>query len=70
MEQKRKITIDIRDNIDELTAVERVRDVISKGRISKNNTLYCYETVWEDGVCVHVRDYRKSDCFVVYKKLF
>ena len=34
----------------------------------KNKTLYCYSTTWEDDICVGVREYRKSDCFVVYKK--
>lgn len=62
-----KIHIEIRDDIDPEVALTRVTKVVSGGRVSKNNTLYCYGTTWEDGICVHVRDYRKSDCFVVYK---
>lgn len=62
-----KIIIDIRDNIDYSLAMERVYRVVSGGRVSKNKTLYCYHTAWEDGINVHVRDYRKNDCFVVYK---
>lgn len=62
-----KIIIDIRDNIDYSLAMERVSAVIDKGRISRNNTLYCYYTAWADGINVSVRDYRKNDCFVVYK---
>ncbi len=62
-----KIIIDIRDNIDYSLAMERVSSVVDKGRISKNKTLYCYHTAWSDGINVSVRDYRKNDCFVVYK---
>jgi hypothetical protein len=62
-----KIIIDVRDNIDYDIAMQRVSEVISGGKISRDNTLYCYHTRWEDGICVHVRDYRKNDCFVVYK---
>jgi len=62
-----KIHIDIRDDIDPEVAVRRVANVISDDRISRNNTLYCYLTTWTDGICVSVRDYRKSDCFVVWK---
>lgn len=62
-----KIIIDVRDNIDHNIAMQRVSKVILGGRISRSNTLYCYHTRWEDGICVHVTDYRKNDCFVVYK---
>jgi hypothetical protein len=62
-----KIIIDIRDGVDEVTAMERVLHVIREGRISKNETLYCYHTAWHDNIHVSVRDYRKNDCFVVYK---
>jgi len=61
-----RIIIDIRDDIDPEVALRRIAHVIAGGRISKNNTLYCYGTTWEDGICVHTRDYRKNDCFVVY----
>lgn len=60
-----KVYIDIRDGIDHATAVDRVARVMSKGRISDNNTKYCYVTTWEDGILVYTRERRKSDCFVV-----
>ena len=63
-----KIHIDIRNDIDVEVAIARVAKVIKGGRVSKNKTLYCYSTTWEDDICVGVREYRKSDCFVVYKK--
>jgi len=66
-----KIHIDIRDDIDAVTATKLVHDVILNGRVSRNNTMYCYLTVFHTtyygDVHVVTRDYRKSDCFVVYK---
>jgi hypothetical protein len=63
-----KIHIDIRDDINPEDAVRRVAHVISEGRISKNNTMYYFLTIWKDGVAVFTNEYRKSDCFVVWKK--
>ena len=62
-----KVHIDIRDNIDPEDAVQRVAHVISQGRISNNEKNYCFLTSWTDNVCVQVNQYRKSDCFVVFK---
>lgn len=68
MESKaQKIRITIEDGIDPTTALERVKEVIHGGRVSKNETLYCYVTVFNDGIVVSVSDYRKSDCFRIYK---
>ena len=63
-----KIHIDIRSGIDPEDAVRKVAQVINGGRISKDNTKYCFITTWADDTIVCTRDYRKSDCFVVYKK--
>jgi len=63
-----KIIIDIRNDIDPEVALGRVKAVVEGGRVSKNNTLYCYSTVWSDDIVVAVRDHRKNDCFLVYKK--
>lgn len=62
-----KIIIDVRDDIDPAAALLYVGNVISQGRISKDNTKYCWLTTFHDGVTVVVRDYRKNDCFVVYQ---
>jgi hypothetical protein len=62
-----KIIIDIRDDIDPTAALLYVGHVIHQGRISKNNTKYCWITVFHDGVQVIARDNRKSDSFVVLK---
>jgi hypothetical protein len=63
-----KIHIDIRNDIDPTLALKRVKEVIEKGRISNNGKNYCWSTVYSDDIVVAVREYRKSDCFVVYKK--
>jgi len=62
-----RIIIDVRDDIDPAAALLYVGNVISQGRISKDDTKYCWLTTFHDGVTVFVRDYRKSDCFVVYQ---
>ena len=65
--------IDIRDDIPEEVALELVLDVVKKGRVSKGENgrmYYCWATVFYQNDCeyvVSVRQYRKSDCFVVYK---
>ena len=60
------MTIKIVDNIDGLTAVSLVKQVIELGKISNNGNSYCYLTLFGD-MCVETRQYRKSPCFRVYK---
>lgn len=62
-----KIYIDIRDDIDPEDAVRKVAHVISEGKVSKDNTVYCYLTTWSDGIAVSTREYGKNDCFIVWK---
>jgi hypothetical protein len=62
-----KIHITIEDGIEPSVALDHVRDVVKHGRISKNNTMYCYGTLFPDGTVVYTNDYRKSDCFRVRK---
>ena len=61
------MTIEIKDNIDDLTAISLVKKVIEQGKISNNGNSYCYLTLF-DNICVETRQYRKSSCFRVYKK--
>lgn len=63
-----KIHIDVRNDIDPEDAVRRVAHVISEGRISDDGKKYCWLTTWKDGIAVSVNNYRKSDCFVVWKQ--
>ena len=62
------MTIKIEDNIDDLTAVSLVKQVIEQGKISDNGNSYCYLSMFGD-ICVETRQHRKSPCFRVYKKL-
>ena len=62
-----KLYIDIRDNINPEDAIRRVAHVVGNGKISKNNTMYCFLTTWTDGIAVSTREYRKNDCFIVWK---
>lgn len=65
--------IDIRDNISDKIAIELVRIVVRQGKISKgkDRMYYCWATVVtynDEDYVVYVRNYRKTDCFVVCKK--
>lgn len=65
--------IDIRDNISEEIALELVLAVVKDGRVSEGEhgkMYYCWCTIFNvNGIeyVVSVRQYRKTDCFVVYK---
>ena len=66
------MTIKIEDNIDDLTAISIVKQVIEQGKVSGNGKSYCYLTMFTVGndiIVVETRLYRKSPCFIVYKKV-
>lgn len=60
------MTIKIEYNIDDLTAISLVKQVIERGKIGNNGNSYCYLSIFGD-TCVETRQYRKSPCFRVYK---
>jgi hypothetical protein len=66
--------IDIRDNIEPTLALELVKRVIERGKISqgeKGKMYYCWVTEFEvdnEVLVVSTRQYRKDDCFAVYKR--
>lgn len=68
-----RIEIDIRDYINPDLAVACVQQVMGRGKISEGEEgkmYYCWATVFDtsDGqIVVSTRQYRKNDCFVVYK---
>lgn len=65
-----RISIDIRHDIPESIALECVKQVIATGKVSGNGTSYCYATTFDTSVgevWVHPRQYRKTNCFLVYK---
>lgn len=67
-----RIHLDIRDDITPSLALECVKRVIERGKISNNGKSYCYATTFdtdEGEIWVHPRPYRKSDCFLIYKTI-
>ena len=63
------MTIKIEDNIDDLIAISLVKQVIEQGKISNNGNSYCYLTVFDD-IVVETRQYRKTPCFRIYKRIY
>ena len=69
-----KVEIDIRDDIDPLVAIDCVRVVMTSGKVSigeNGKKYYCWATTFSTKcgtIIVSTRQYRKNDCFVVYKK--
>ena len=61
------MTIKIEDNIDDLTAINLVKQVIEQGKISNNGNSYCYLSIFDD-IVVETRQYRKTPCFRIYKR--
>ena len=65
--------IDIRDDIPPEVALEAVKQVVREGKISqgeRGKMYYCWATSFSTNIgkiMVVTRQYRKSDCFVVYK---
>ena len=65
-----RIHIDIRHDIPKTVALECVKQVIEQGKVSADGKSYCYATTFDTSVgevWVATRQYRKSDCFLVYK---
>lgn len=68
-----KVEIDIRDEIPVELAIEAVRQVVQEGKVSvgeKGKMYYCWATSFSSNIgkiIVSTRQYRKNDCFVVYK---
>lgn len=68
-----KIHIEVKNDIPYPIALEAVKQVVCAGKISEGEhgkKYYCWATTFETNigeVVVAVRQYRKSDCFLVYK---
>lgn len=65
------MTIDIKDDIPYDIALTYLLKVIKAGRISNNGHSYCYSTIFKTSIgdiVVNTREYRKSDCFLIFKK--
>ena len=69
-----RIEIDIRNGIEPAIALQCVQRVIRGGKVStgeRGKKYYCWATMFDTpqgGVVVYTRQYRKNDCFMVYKE--
>ena len=66
-----RIIVEIRNNIDHEVALRCVASVVSHGKSSYGDEKphYCWATTFDTScgcVTVATRNYRKSNCFVVY----
>jgi len=64
-----RIIIDNQTDLPMSEVLSYVRHVIRQGRISQNDTQYCYVTTWTDEVIVFTGKNKKSDRFVVTKEI-
>lgn len=60
-----KVIIENRTSLSMLECLDRVRQVIEKGRISNNDKQYCYYTTFTDGIGVSTDLNKSSDRFIV-----
>lgn len=69
-----RIEVDIWDGINPITALECVKQVIQEGKVSEGENgkmYYCWATTFNTPfgeLVVYTRQYRKNDCFRVYRK--
>lgn len=64
-----KFIIEIRDNIGDYEAIQALLDVMAVGRISKNETMYCYHTEMTNGIhvsAIEKKKYGKSEKFIIH----
>jgi len=64
-----KFIIEIRDGIGDYEAIEALLEVMVVGRISKNDTMYCYHTEMLNGINVSAMEkskYGKSEKFIIH----
>ena len=63
-----KLILRFEDDVSEQEALDSVKDVIALGRISHNDTQYCYHTSFKDGIEVSAfKPSGTTDTFVIYK---
>ena len=64
-----KFIIDIRDDIGDYEAISALLEVMAVGRISKDDTMYCYHTEMHNGIHVSAMEkkkHAKSERFVIH----
>jgi hypothetical protein len=60
-----KLIIENRTDQSLLTLLGYVQTVLSQGRISKNNTQYCFLTTFKDGIVIAADKNKASDRLVI-----
>lgn len=64
----KQILIKFPDDMSDMDALNYVRNVVKMGKVSKNNTLYCYWTQFVDNTCVSVNDRAKHPTFRIWRR--
>lgn len=64
----KQILIKFPDDMSDDDAMVYVHTVIRQGKISKNNTLYCYVTAFPDKTCVSANDRSKWPTFRIWRR--
>lgn len=65
--ENEKLIIQVKGDISILDALEYAKEVIRLGKISNNNTQYCYATTFLDNIVVYSDKNKKSHRLTVQK---
>lgn len=64
----KQLLIKFPDDMSDIDALNYVRTVVKMGKVSKNNTLYCYCTQFADNTCVSINDRAKWPTFRIWRR--
>jgi len=64
----KQMLIKFPDDMPDINALNYVKAVVAEGKVSKNNTLYCFVTEFVDKTCVSVSDKAKHPTFRIWKR--
>lgn len=64
----KQILIKFPDDMSDEAAMDYVHTVVRQGKISKNNTLYCYVTVFADNTAVSINERAKHPTFRIWRR--
>lgn len=64
----KQILIKFPDDMLDMDAMEYAHTVVRQGKNSKNNTLYCYVTVFADNTAVSINERAKHPTFRIWRR--
>lgn len=64
----KQILIKFPDDMPDINALNYVKAVVAEGKVSKNNTLYCFITEFTDKTLVSVSERAKHPTFTLWKR--